>query len=183
MKMKVARIKGKVEKEKKGNIQEGYSLKSLIKILLIISILFCLFYFLTMLLAKPNTKEEQIQSVIDNSKITMNQLLNRSEDEYYVLAFKESLYKKSNYVSADYVKIYNSYINEYTKAEDSLNFYYIDLDDAFNKKYFGKKLNITNDMAEIVLNDEILFKIEDGKIEKTYVGKEQIIDKLSRIKK
>ena len=178
--MKTARIRKKEVKEQKVEQQE-YSLKSMAIILLIISIVFCLFYFLTTLLAKPATNDEQTQSVIDNSKITMSQLLNRNQDEYYVLAIKESLYNKSGYIDTDYIKIYNSYINKYTQKDNSLNFYYIDLDNALNKNYFGEKLNITENLEKILLNDEVLFKIKKGKIEKTYIGKDKIIDKLSRI--
>ena len=178
--MKTARIRKKELKEKKVEQQE-YSLKSMGILILIISIVFCLFYFLTMLLAKPSVNEEQTQSVIDNSKITMNQLLNRNQDEYYVLAIKESLYNKGGYIDTDYIKIYNSYINKYAQKDNSLDFYYIDLDNALNKNYFGEELNITDDLENIILNDEVLFKIKNGKIEKTYIGKDKIIDKLSRI--
>lgn len=180
MKVKTARIRKKQIKEKKVEQQE-YSLKSMIIILLIISVVFGLFYFLTMFLAKPATNEEQTQSVIDDSNITINQLLNRNEDEYYVLAIKESLYNKGGYIQTDYIKIYNSYINKYTEKDNSLKFYYIDLDNALNKNSFGEKLNITQDLEKLILNDEVLFKIKKGKIEKTYIGKDKIIDKLSRI--
>ena len=31
------------------------------------------------------------------------------------------------------------------------------------------------------LNDDVLFRIKDGKISKTYIGKDKIIDKLSTL--
>lgn len=178
--MKTARIRKKGKKETK-IVEQEYSIKSLVKIILTISIIFCSFYLITKLLVKPSSDNEVNQSVIDNTKITMNQLLNRKSNEYYVLATKESLYNKTAYHNTSYMQIYNSYINKYIEKDDSLEFYYIDLDNALNKTYFGEKMNITDDISKIVLNDEVLFKIKNGKIEKTYIGKDKIIDKLSRL--
>lgn len=177
--MKIAKIRKKEEKKKESVIQE-YSLKGMIKIVAILLIIFVVFYFITTLLVKPSEDSSNGAVVVDSSKITISQLLNRSEEEYYVIATKKSLYE-SSYIDTNYIEMYNNYINKYKQQENSLSFYYIDLDDALNKKYLSKDLNITNQISEIKLNDEVLFKIKDGKIEKTYVGKNKIIDKLSRL--
>lgn len=178
--MKIAKIRKKEEK-KKESVTEEYSLKGMMKILVILLIIFGVFYFITTLLVKTSEDENDNSNVVvDSSKITVSQLLNRNDEEYYVIATKKSLYE-SSYVKTDYIEIYNNYINQYKQEENSLSFYYIDLDDALNKKYLSDKLNITNEISEIKLNDEILFKIKNGKIEKTYVGKDKIMDKLSRL--
>jgi hypothetical protein len=101
--------------------------------------------------------------------------LNRKETEYYVIATKPSLYE-SNYIS-----LYNNYINKYKQKEDSYSFYYVDLDNALNKNYMSGDLSITSDISKLQLNDEVLFKIKDGIIEKYYVGKDKILDKLSKM--
>ena len=76
----------------------------------------------------------------------------------------------------------NPVVVDNSKQKDSsLPFYYIDLDDGLNKKYLSEKMNITNEMKNLKLSDEVLFKIKEGKIEKTYIGNEEIIDKLSRL--
>ena len=85
--MKTARIRKKEKKETKV-IEQEYSIKSLVKIILTVSIIFCSFYLITKLFVKPSSNNEDTPSVIDNTKITMNQLLNRKSDEYYVLATK-----------------------------------------------------------------------------------------------
>ncbi len=178
--MKVAKVRKK-QKETKVVQEETYSIKSMIKILFILLIVFGAFYFLTTFLIKNRGNEENTPvSVIDSSKIILSQLLNRSEEEYYVLATKPSLYQ-STYMETNYIGLYNNYINKYTQKEDTLTFYYIDLDSALNKKYLSEELNITDYLSELKLNDEVLFKINDGKIEKTYVGKDKILDKLSRL--
>lgn len=172
--MKTARIRKKEEKKIETHNEE-YSIKSMVKITIIISVIFCLFYFITTLIAKPvENKESQVS--LNENEILVNQLFNRKDDEYYVLVHKNSLYKNSGYMD-----IYNLYIEEYLQQEEKLSFYYIDLDNALNKQYYGDNLNITTDLTKLKLNDEVLFKIKNGKIEKTYEGKDNIIDKLSRL--
>lgn len=178
--MKVAKIRKK-EQKRESLPTESYSIKTLLKILLIIIMVFGIFYFITTFLVKENVVETNDPvSVIDSTKIIVSQLLNRSEKEYYVLATKKNLYE-SGHIETNYLELYKKYISKYTEKDNSLPIYYIDLDNALNKKYFGNELNLTDDISELKLNDEVLFKIKEGKIEKTYVGKSKILDKLSRI--
>lgn len=182
MKMKVARIK-KNREVKREKQEETYTLKGMIKILVFLIIAFLVFYFITNLIV--NHRKEQNDgdiSVVDSSKITLNQILNRKENEYYVIATMASLYN-SSYIDTNYINFYNDYINSYKQKEGSYTFYYVDLDDALNKNNISDELNITDDISKLKLNDEILFKIKAGSIEKTYVGKEKILDKLSRLEK
>lgn len=176
--MKKAKLKKQQHKEI--IVNEEYSVKSMIKILSLLIIIFGAFYFVTTLLIKPKEENPNNPVVIDSSKIIMSQLFTRSNDEYYVLAVKESLYG-SAYQETNYTEIYNNYIKEYKNKENPLPFYYIDLDDGLNKAFLGEKMNISNDITKIKLNNEVLFKIKNGKIENKYVGKEEIIDKLSKL--
>ena len=103
-------------------------------------------YFITNIIVKNRTESELATPVVvDSSKITLNQLLNRTEEEYYVIATKSSLYENS-YLTTDYINFYNEYINSYKQKEESLPFYYIDLDNALNKGYLGEELNIIYDI-------------------------------------
>lgn len=176
--MKKAKIKKQQHKEI--IVNEEYSIKGMLKILLILIIIFGTFYFVTTLLIKPKVENKNNPVVIDSSKIIMNQLFTRPNKEYYVIAIKESLYG-SVYQKTNYTEIYNNYIKKYKNKEETLPFYYINLDDALNKKYFGEKLNISDDITNMQLNNEVLFKIKNGKIEKKYVGKDAIINKLSKL--
>lgn len=178
--MKVARVRKKEEIKREKETNE-YSVKRIIKILGCVVLVFVIFYFITVLLVN-NKKEDNVDSpaVIDSSKIILNQLLSQNEEEYFVIATKASLYEAS-YLNMDYIALYSDYITDYKKNEDALTFYYVDLDDALNKKYMTQNLNISNDIKNLELNDEVLFKIKDGKIEKYYIGKDEILDKLSRL--
>ena len=175
--MKKAKLlKQSKKKEIKSN-NEGYSIKQLSIIILVLTIVFVIFDFITTLIVK-NEKGESLNSStqIDSTKIIMNNLLDRKESEYYVLAYKESLYK--NYSKANYTTIYNQYISDY----NDLTFYRVDLDDALNKNYFSEESNIVSDLKELKVSDEILFKIVDGKIEEYYEGSGSIIEALSNLK-
>lgn len=160
-----------------------YSLKKMISIIIVLLIILVAFYFITILVVKP-VKDDNIDNSIteiNSTKITLNNLLNRSEDEYYVLVTKESLYDAIN-SKIDYTQLYNNYINEYSSLENALQFYNVDLDDALNKNYVGDELNISNQINEIKLNNEVLFKIKNKKIDEYFVGSSEILKVLSNLK-
>ena len=182
--MKTAKLKKNKKKETTKPVQNEYSIKSMAILVAIITIVFLGFYFITMLVVKPveeNYDENNITE-IDSSKITLGNLLNRKESEDYVLCVKESLYENS-YNRINYTEIYDGYIKDYNEEESVIPFYRVDLDDALNKPYVGEQLNITDDLSSLKLNDEVLFKIKDNKIESYYVGNSDIVKALSNLKK
>ena len=175
--MKVAKLKKKEEKKKIVEMEEEFSIKKLIQTILIILLVLAVFYVITVFVVKPmieNNNSEGVQ--FDTTKITMNQLLTRKEGSYYVLAVKESE-QFDIYSNLNYYEIYNNYINKYTAKEDSLKFYWIDMDDAFNASHWGEELDIDN----LVINDDVLFKIVDGRLSRYFVGHEEILKELQGI--
>lgn len=176
--MKKAKL---VKNNKKQEIieKDSYSLKSFLLIILVLVIILGIFYFITTLVVKPvNTIDNNNRvTIIDETKITLNNLLNRKEKEYYVLATKQN-----NNAQANYQTLYNNYINEYKKQENALTFYNVNLDDALNKGYISNKLNISNDLSKLKVNDDILFKIKDNKIEEYFAGSKNILKELSTLK-
>lgn len=176
--MKVAKLKKTEEKNKKPIIEEAeFSIKNLIKTIIVIVLVLAVFYGITIFVVKPLVSEKKTEPVqFDSSKITMNQLLTRKEKKYYVLAVKESQYLNL-YSQFNYFELYNNYINTYKEKEDSLNFYWIDMDDAFNKAHWGEELDIKN----LIINDDVLFKIANGKISDYYVGHEKILNALKKL--
>lgn len=180
--MKAARIRNNNKKEEIKKVEDNYSLKKMILIVVIVAVTFVVFYLITDLVVDPvkETNEENITD-IDSSKITVSQLLDRKEEEYYVLATK-SLEAPSGHSMINYKEIYESYIKDYNSVLDAFKFYEIDLDDALNKVYNSDELNITENLEELKLNDDVLFKINKGKIEEYYVGNNEIIEILSTLK-
>ena len=177
--MKKAKLIKTNKKEKKIIENDSYSLKNFLYIILILVIVFGIFYFITTMVIEPVTEENNKMNAvteIDSTKITLNNLLNRKESEYYVLATK----KRDN-DNVNYLQLYNNYIQNYTTKENSLTFYNVDLSDALNKNYIDEKLNISNELRELRLNDDILFKIKDNRIAEYFSGSKDIIEALSKL--
>lgn len=178
--MKAAKIRNNKKNKEIKVVEEEYSLKKMLIIVLVLVVTFVIFYLITTIIVKPTDENNSTNSIteIDSSKILLNQLLDRKEEEYYVLATKESLYVSES----SYSDIYDMYINDYSTNEDALSFYRIDLDDALNKNYISEELNISDNLEDLKINNEVLFKIKDGKIKKYYIGNSEIVEFLSELK-
>ncbi len=183
--MKKAKITKQLKKKEKPIETSEYSLKNLVIIIVSLLVIFALFYLITTLIVKPASKD-----YLDNSneyqfnftKIILNHLLDRPEDEYYVIAVKKSDSSEVNQ-NANYKVIYSKYIQDYRSKEDALTFYNVDLSELINKSYVKDETNITDNLNELTLSDDVLFKIKKGKIDKYYVGSENIIKALSDLTK
>ena len=57
----------------------------------------------------------------------------------------------------------------------------INIDEAFNSKFKSDTSNIVDDINELKVADETLFKIKDGKIEEYKVGSTEISSYLKQI--
>lgn len=179
--MKAAKIRNNKREEIK-KAEENYSIRKMIMIVIIVSLTFFIFYFITTLVVNPvEEANENNVAEIDSSKITLNNLLDRKEEKYYVLATKK-IESPSGYSQVDYNDIYNGYIDNYNSVLGILKFYRVDLDDALNKSYYSEELNITDNLEELKINDDILFKINNGKIEEYFVGSSKIVEALSKLK-
>lgn len=176
--MKVAKIKDKkTEKNNKIEIPENeYSIKKIIITLVILIVVFFSFYFITMLVVKPHKEVKDNNNIpveFDSTLITLSQILDRKENEYYVLA-------SSSDSKPNFNDIYNSYLSSYKDKEDALKVYKVDLSDSFNNGYKGET-NITDNLNELKVNEDVLFKIKDKKIEKYFVGSTDILKELSEL--
>ncbi len=176
--MKVAKLKEQKKEIKQKDIlvQDEYSIKKILITLGIVLLVFVAFYFITMLVIKPSTssKEKYDYPVEFNfDLITINHLLDRKESEYYVLASKSDS-------KVNYNEIYNNYLSKYKTEEDSFKIYKVDLSDSFNNNYIGET-NITDNLSELKINEDVLFKIKDGKIEQYFVGSSNILATLSEL--
>ena len=170
------KIKKKVIKQKPVMTDDSYQFKNLIIIISTILLLIVSFYFITKLVLNNRKVEKEISNVSDveiqKEKILVGQLLNRNKAEYYVIA-----YKNDN----QFISLFNTYIEKYSEKEDSLSFYRIDLDEGLNKNYISDEANISDDLKELKINDTILFKIKEGKIDSYYIGNENVLDYLKEI--
>lgn len=173
--IKLKKIKKRVQKKQPVISNDNYQLKNMIIIITIIIIMFMVFYFITTTLIKDDEEvylEEETSTETQKEKILVGQIFNRSDKEYYVLAYKQD---------DQFINLYETYISEYTSNDNHLNFYKVDLDEGLNKSYISDELNISDDLKELKINDTVLFKIVDGKIDSYYVGNSKIIEYLKEI--
>ena len=129
--MKKAKLIKTKEKEVKIEEKDSYSIKELLKIILIVVLVFGMFYVITYFVASNKKEDEDLRTdtgVIDSEKMTLNNLLNRKENEYYVLATKEYNNTKTNFT-----ELYDKYIKDYESKNDKLVLYRVNLNDALNK--------------------------------------------------
>lgn len=157
-------------------IMEKDELARLLKIILIVVALFLVFYGITLLLTKNETKNNsdnnEITSTIQYDTILIKDMLNRAPLEYYVLAYSA----KDNDAG-----LYNIYKNIYTNKDKSLDVYLVNIDDVLNKSYIADKSNVSNDLKELKISGPTLFRVRRKTIRDTYEGKDKIVTKFNEL--
>ena len=162
--MEVRKIKKKRQTPTLIEEETSYSLKSIIGIVVVIAIVFVGFYFLTTIVINnqsTNNTDTNITEDYQTEKILFGQLLTRKESEYYVYAYDET--SKSH-------SLYSQYLTEYSKKDNALEVYRIDINDGMNKEYVSNKSNIGTDLTDLQVSGITLFKIKDGQIVESYTG-------------
>lgn len=143
-------------------MEENYSIKTLIKYIIIIVVVLVAFYGLTIIITNNKVNdtqpEEKEETIIDYDTILANSILNQKEDSYYVFASTSKDDKSSDYKAK---------LISYDESENALKVYYVDLDSAFNKNYLGDTSNFSDDLT---FSGTTLLKIEDKKIKEHYEG-------------
>ena len=72
-------------------------------------------------------------------------------------------------------------IEKYNSKDSHIKFYEINLDDAFNKNFVSNKSNIVEDIDNLKVSGDTLFKIKDKKIEFYKEGTSDISSYLKEI--
>lgn len=161
---------------KKSSIGSENEIGKLIKLVVIVTLIAVCFYFLTILINKEDKEEEtKVPASIQFDYILTGNILNRPNDEYYVLAiFPDDVN----------IKIYDVYINSYQSKDGALRMYYTELDNPLNDNFVASESNFKiNDISDLKFNQTTLIKVKKGKIEKYYEGKEEITSLLEEISK
>lgn len=153
-------------------MKEQYDLKSILKFIIIVVLIACIFYIITILISnkKIETKQSEQKAIIQYENIIIGRMFDQKNEEYYVF-----LKDKDD----QYINYYETYINNYKQKENSLKIYYVDLQSAFNKKYIGKENNWQKE--NFMIKTTTLLKIRKSEIIETYQGYNQISEKLQQI--
>lgn len=168
-------------KSEKYQTEEQAEIMRFVKILIIVLILILGVYLFTRIFVTKdlfNEKKENdtvISGEIDYSKTIIGSMLNKPEDEYYVLIYdKEDI--KSVY--------YGGLITTYARNENALKVYYADLSNELNKKYVttsDKEVNTTS-LENFKVKNLALIKIKDGKITSSSTNEDDIAEELKYVK-
>ena len=150
-------------KERKQNrvmVDEEIKVDSFFKIVAILLIILVVFAGITMWATRDKSKKTDTN--IQYTKIIAGSILNRSEDDYYVLVEAKG---------DENISTYESLINKYVAKEDSKRVYIVDLSDSFNSNYVGEenKLDFEN-ITDARFKETVLLHIVNNKISSTKLG-------------
>lgn len=167
--------KKRIEKEKRAlkEFQETDTKKN-IRNGIIITVCVLAFLFLMFAFTKIKTGEWNLFTRKNNitytaeaqtTKILCGQVLNRTESEYFVLAYE---------MSEDEASLYESLLERYNNSSKKIPLHKLDLGNSRNNICKSDSLNISNDITKLKLSVPSLIKVKDGKITESYSDYEKI---------
>lgn len=164
----------KRELEKKKALREGLEYdnptKGIFSTIIVVTLVFFSFYFITNLIVKNMNKFNYIDSTvtvtIQYDEILAGSTFNMNDEEYYVLFYD---------FDGEYATYYNSLI-----GSSSEKIYKVNLGNGFNKPYVSENTNSkVNNISDLRVKDCTLIKIKNGKNILYFEGQyEEIKDKL-----
>lgn len=146
-----------------------------IKIILIILVIVCVFSLITSFVTnKKNNKTNSNEVTIQYKEIIAGNILNASNDEYYVLI---------GFENDNYNTLYETYLTNYASKEKALPYYKVDMSKGFNKSYISTdKPNLDTDISsELKFTETTLLKIKSKKIVEKYYTNDAIIKALEQL--
>ena len=150
-------MKSKKIKNTKYESEDTKEIKSLIFIVLGIVIIIAGLYFLT---ARSLNKKSSNNVEFDYTTCTIGTMFNRPYKEYYVF-----LYSSDN----ENASKFKSLTSTYSKKEDSLKIYTVDLSSNLDNKYLSEESNNNPaNPSEVKIKDSALILIKNGKVSKYY---------------
>lgn len=102
------------------------------------------------------SRKNTIVPEIDNSKVVCGTMFNRTEEEYYVLAYYPE--DKNN-------PIYDVLVENYS---GTTKLYTLNLNSGFNKTCIGETTNITNDLNNLKISNITLIHIKNGNVSESF---------------
>lgn len=164
----------KVKKVEKSNTTmiSNNELINLLKIILIICAVLLIFYFITVLVQnkkEDNNSNSDTVAVIQYDKILVGQILNRSENDYYVLVEKKE---------DPYIDLYKQYLNN---VKD-ITYYSVDLSEIFNQNNIGEETIVEgNEISNYRFAGTTLIKVTNNTISGVYKNKDEIVAYLGNL--
>lgn len=169
--------KEKIKKEKYQTDDQKEITRFLITLLIVIFILVGIYFFTRFFVKKDlnNSSESEItEGTIIYTTTLIGSMLNKPEDEYYVIAYD------IDNLRAIY---YNSLISNYSQNEDALKVYYADISNVLNQKFYDpENINLdTDNISELKIGDLTLIRIRRGEIAEILNSEDDIAEALRYI--
>lgn len=141
-------------------VDEELKIDSFFKIVVVLLIILVIFAGITMWATRDKSEKEK--TVIQYTKIVAGSILNRSEEDYYVLVEAKD---------DENTATYESLINKYVAKADSKRVYIVDLADPFNSNYIGEEnvLSFEN-ITDARFKESVLLHIVNNKISSSKFG-------------
>jgi len=160
------------------NINNGNEMTNFIKIIIVVTIILCVFYVLTVFI----NREDEVKSPDNNDtnaqiqydEILVGDIFEQSNDNYYVLI------EDTEDVN---IRVYEAYLSVYSQKDDAKRYYTAVINNIFNNKYLAEVSNLTDDISKFKVNKTTLLEISKGKIVKSYEKDEDILNVLKEISK
>lgn len=182
---KKAQVKEEVKNNKKEEVKPvskvkdttdfgGDEIRKLLIIIGAVCAVMLAFYFITEVVLKNKKDKEpdgplaaEVEPTIQYEEILMGSLLKQEETDYYVLVYDpEDIY----------LDMYMNYISNYTKSDEPLSVYKVNLGKDYNKKYIAEESNLTgSDITMIKVKGTTLIRVSNGSVYKSFEGNDAII--------
>lgn len=145
-------------KREKIYTEEQKEVRRFIKILSGLVIIFAIIYAINVFFVEDNdlkVERSNTKGEISYDSIMLGTLLNKVDDEYYVLAF-------------DSTSVNNTYIinqaSNFKSDSKNIPLYTADLSLEFNKGFISDEKNVTDDISNLKLTGTTLIKVKKGHI-------------------
>ena len=173
-------VKPKKIKPEKYRSDDQMEMIRFIRILIIVVVLIIGIYFFTRifvtkdLINEENNNDSVVEGVINYDVTMIGSLLNKPEEEYYVM-----IYNTENIRSV----YYSSLMSNYNENEDALKIYFADLDKELNAKFYDPEhINLmVSNISDLKVGDLTLIRVENGQIAEAFSDEEEIANELAYI--
>ena len=150
--------------------EEDKAVRNFIIIFIIVLLIAVGMYFFTKFVVNKDSEtsnEETSEVTINNSIAIVGTMLNKVEDDYFVILYKND---------SDKVSEYSSLVSQYNAKSEKLALYTVDLSNHLNSKYYdSENENLTSsNINDLRFGDITLLEVKDHKIVKTYNTVEKI---------
>ena len=160
------------------NIDNGNEMVNFVKIIIIVIIVFCAFYVLTVFINRGDEfktpSDNNTNAEVQYDEILIGNIFEQPNDNYYVLI------KDIEDVN---VRVYEAYLSVYSQKDDAKRYYIAVINNIFNDKYLAEVSNLTDDISKFKVSKTTLLEISKGKIVKSYEKDEDILSILKEISK